>query len=220
MGEDTRIRFWHDRWIGDNTLKDLYPKLYVCSAAKDACMSEVLWIPERGTVSVWVLRFYRAFEDWELAASYSLLQLIQTCIPRVDRRDTLCWGSKVMVSLTSGLTTKRFGVLRILCFLGRMFGNQRFLSEWLSFCGQLLMIEFSLWIISCIGVALWQIGVVCVVVMRNRWTTFFFIVLLHIPYGLLCFRLLVFIGLCQDRWRDCYLVGISGLGSIIQTFGI
>ena len=83
MGEDTRIRFWHDRWIGDNTLKDLYPKLYVCSAAKDACMSEVLWIPERGTVRVWDLRFYRAFEYWELAASYSLLQLIQTCIPRL-----------------------------------------------------------------------------------------------------------------------------------------
>ena len=111
MGEGTRICFWHDRWIGDNTLKDLYPKLYVCSAAKDACMSEVLWIPERGTVRVWDLGFYRAFEDWELAASYSLLQLIQTRIPRVDRRDTLCWGSKVMVSLTSGLTTKRFGVL-------------------------------------------------------------------------------------------------------------
>ena len=129
MGEGTRICFWHDRWIGDNTLKDLYPKLYVCLAAKDACMSEVLWILERGTVRVWDLRFYRAFEDWELAASYSLLQLIQTCIPRVDRRDTLCRGSKVMVSLTSGLTTKRFGVLRILCFLGRMFGNQRFLSE-------------------------------------------------------------------------------------------
>ena len=33
VGEGTRIHFWHDRWIGDNTLKDLYPELYVCSAA-------------------------------------------------------------------------------------------------------------------------------------------------------------------------------------------
>ena len=46
------------------------------SAVKDACISEVLWIPEGGTVRVWDLRFYRAFEDWELAASYSLFQLI------------------------------------------------------------------------------------------------------------------------------------------------
>ena len=43
---------------------------------------------------VWDLRFYRAFEDWELAASYSLFQLIQTCIPRGDRSDTLCWRLK------------------------------------------------------------------------------------------------------------------------------
>ena len=131
-------------------------------------------------------------------------------------------GLKVMVSLTPGLITMRFGVHRILCFLGRVFGNPRFLSEWLSFYGQLLMIGFSLWIISCLGVALWQIGVACVVVMGmgNRWTTFFFIVQLHILYGLLCFRLLVYIGLCQDWWQDCYLVGISGLGSIIRTFGI
>ena len=73
VGEGTRIRFWNDMWIGDNTLKDLYPELYVCSAVKNACISEVLWIPEGGTVRVWNLRFYRAFEDWELAASYSLL---------------------------------------------------------------------------------------------------------------------------------------------------
>ena len=74
--------------------KDLYPELYVCSTVKDACISEVLWIPKGGTVIVWDLRFYRVFEDWELAASYSLLQLIQTRIPRGDRRDTLCWWLK------------------------------------------------------------------------------------------------------------------------------
>ena len=90
MDEGTHIRFWHDRWIGDNTLKDLYPEIYACSDAKDACISEVLWLPEGGTVKVWDLRFFRAFEDWELAASYSLLQFIQPRIPRGDRRDTFC----------------------------------------------------------------------------------------------------------------------------------
>ena len=55
----------------------------MCSAVKNACISEVLWIPEGDTVKVWNLRFYRAFKDWELAASYSLFQLIQTRIPRV-----------------------------------------------------------------------------------------------------------------------------------------
>ena len=105
MGDGTHICFWHDKWIGDNTLKDLYTELYVCSAVKDACISKVLWIPEGFTVRVWNLRFYRAFKDWELAASYSLLQLIQTRIPRGDRRDTLYCILNVKVSLTFGLTT-------------------------------------------------------------------------------------------------------------------
>ena len=135
VGDGTHIRFWHDRWIGDNTLKDLYTELYVCLVVKDACISKVLWIPEGFTVRVWNLRFYRAFEDWELTASCSLLQLIQTCIPRGDRRDTLYCILNVKVSLTFGLTTMWFGVLRILYFLGRVFGNTRFLSVWHSFCG-------------------------------------------------------------------------------------
>ena len=62
----------------------------MCSTVKDACISKVLWIPEGGIVRVWDLRFYRAFEDWELAASYYLFQLIQTHIPRDDRSDTFC----------------------------------------------------------------------------------------------------------------------------------
>ena len=49
VGVGTRICFWHDRWIGDNILKDLYPELYGFSAAKGACIFEVLWTPEGGT---------------------------------------------------------------------------------------------------------------------------------------------------------------------------
>ena len=94
VGEGTRIHFWHDRWIGDNTLKDLYPKFYMCLAVKGACIFEILWILEGGTIRVWDLRFYRASEDWELAASYSLFQLIQTCISRGYRSDTLGWQLK------------------------------------------------------------------------------------------------------------------------------
>ena len=48
----------------------------MCSAATDASISKVLWILEGDTFRVWDLRFYRVFEDWELAASYSLLQFI------------------------------------------------------------------------------------------------------------------------------------------------
>ena len=51
-------------------------------------------------------------------------------------------------------------------------------------------------------------------------TIFCFIVLLHILYGPSCFRLLVCIGLCQERQQVCYLAGINGLGSTTRIFGI
>ena len=163
------------------------------------------------------LQLYDFFCQLHLILSQSLSNLV---FLRVKGVTLFVGSSNEMVSLTPGLSTMRFRELRILCLLGRVFGNQRFLSEWLSFCGQLLMVGFLLWIISYLGVALRQIGVVCVVVMGSRWTTFFFIVMLHIPYGLLCFRLLVFIGLCQDRWQDFYFFGINGLGIILRIFEI
>ena len=30
VGEGNRIQFWHDPWSGPISLKELYPKLFVC----------------------------------------------------------------------------------------------------------------------------------------------------------------------------------------------
>ena len=40
--DGSRILFWHNKWIGDNSLKTLYPQLFMCSAIKEACISDVL----------------------------------------------------------------------------------------------------------------------------------------------------------------------------------
>ena len=42
MRDGSRILFWHDKWIGDNSLKTLYPKIFLCSANKEASVSDVL----------------------------------------------------------------------------------------------------------------------------------------------------------------------------------
>ena len=91
VGDGSRILFWHDKWTGDNSLKSLYPQLFVCSANKEACISEVLSPLVGDNDRVWSLRFYREFNDWELAASYSLLHFIQTRIPRGEGSDRLFW---------------------------------------------------------------------------------------------------------------------------------
>ena len=40
--DGSRILFWHDKWTGDNSLKTLYPQLFVCSAIKEASIFDVL----------------------------------------------------------------------------------------------------------------------------------------------------------------------------------
>ena len=45
-----------------------------------------------GNDKVWNLRFDREFKDWELAASYSFLHLIQSRVPTGGGGDNLCWS--------------------------------------------------------------------------------------------------------------------------------
>ena len=90
VGDGSRILFWHDKWTGDVPLKILYPKLFLCSANKEACIFEVLSPPVGDNDRVWSLSFHRDFNDWELAASYSFLHFIQTQIPREGGCDRLC----------------------------------------------------------------------------------------------------------------------------------
>ena len=61
------------------------------SANKEAFVSEVLSPLAGDNDRVWSLRFYREFNDWELAASYSLLHFIQTRIPRGEGSNRHFW---------------------------------------------------------------------------------------------------------------------------------
>ena len=63
VGDGSLILFWHDKWIEDNSLKSLYPQLFVCSANMEACIFEVLSPLVGDNDRVWSLRFYREFND-------------------------------------------------------------------------------------------------------------------------------------------------------------
>ena len=91
VGDGSRIVFWHDKWIGDVPLKIIYPQLFLCSANKEACISDVLSPLVGDNDRVCSLRFHREFNDWELVAFYSLLYFIQSQIPRGGGCNRLCW---------------------------------------------------------------------------------------------------------------------------------
>ena len=77
--------------LGMSLLKFFIPS-YLCSANKEAYVSEVLSPSVGDNDRVWSLSFFRAFNDWELVASYSLFHFIQTRNPRGDGCDRLRWG--------------------------------------------------------------------------------------------------------------------------------
>ena len=41
MGDRRRVRFWEDRWCGDDALSVSFPSLYAMAASKEAWVVEV-----------------------------------------------------------------------------------------------------------------------------------------------------------------------------------
>lgn len=64
----------------------------MCLANKEAYVFEALSPSVGDNDKVWCLSFFRDFNDWELAASSSLLHFIQIRIPRGDGGDRLSCG--------------------------------------------------------------------------------------------------------------------------------
>ena len=74
LGDGGRIRFWEDRWCGENPLCVSFPTLYVVAASKGAIVGEV-W-ETTGGEGGWNLRFIRPFNDWEMEETRRLISLI------------------------------------------------------------------------------------------------------------------------------------------------
>ncbi|WKA12713.1 hypothetical protein VitviT2T_030072 [Vitis vinifera] len=75
VGKGTKIRFWKDTWCGDVELARRFPQLFNVAAQKSATVGE-LWDQNAGQGG-WNLRFFRSFNDWELALVDELLQILR-----------------------------------------------------------------------------------------------------------------------------------------------
>ena len=82
------------------------------------------------------------FNDWELAASFSLLHFIQSRIPRGGGCDRLCWDLNGSGNFDAWSSYHKIPNAALSTFLGRVFGKLRFLKWWLFLCGQQLIVRF------------------------------------------------------------------------------
>ena len=64
IGDGRRVRFWEDRWCGDEALSLSFPSLYALVTSKEAWVVEV-W-DASGEEGGWNPRFSRPFNEWQM----------------------------------------------------------------------------------------------------------------------------------------------------------
>ena len=89
LGDGDCIRFWEDKWCGENPLCASFPILYVVAPSKGAKVGEV-WKTTKGGVG-WNLRFIRPFNDWELEETQRLISLISSRNISQGEMDKIFW---------------------------------------------------------------------------------------------------------------------------------
>ena len=83
VGSSWRVKFWKDKWCGDEPLCESFPSLFSISLSKDAWVSDV-WNPDSDGEG-WTPLFSRAFNDWEIEMVERFMLKIQAF--RVQRED-------------------------------------------------------------------------------------------------------------------------------------
>ncbi|RVW92361.1 LINE-1 retrotransposable element ORF2 protein [Vitis vinifera] len=89
VGNGRRVRFWKDKWCGDEPLYESFPSLFAISQAKDAWVSEV-WNPD-GVGDGWNPLFSRALNDWEIEMMEQFMLKIQAFRVQRENEDKMVW---------------------------------------------------------------------------------------------------------------------------------
>ena len=89
VGNGTRVRFWKDKWCGDEPLCESFPSLFAISLAKDVWVSEV-WNPD-GVGDGWTFLFSRALNDWEIEMVEQFMLKIQAFRVQREDEDKVVW---------------------------------------------------------------------------------------------------------------------------------
>jgi len=92
LGSGDKVKFWEDVWIGNSSLKTLYPRLFSLSLNQDLKVSEVgEWVD---AVWRWNLRWSRVRFEWGSMLEANLIQHISRISLTSEQKDVQTWGSE------------------------------------------------------------------------------------------------------------------------------
>ena len=134
MGNGQRVRFWMDKWYGDEPLCESFPSLFSISLSKEAWVLDV-WNLD-GDGGGWTPLFSRAFNDWEVELVEHFLQKIQVFKVQREVEDSDLDNFEVW-HLYGQVSLFYFGAQRF----SFVFGGRVCLLRWLSLFGRLLGIK-------------------------------------------------------------------------------
>ena len=106
VGNGKKVRFWEDKWLGNNTLQELHPSLFRLSVLKSKPISDFLDGPTtqvQGSTS-WNFHFPRNLLDREITKLQGLLhslEKIRLCSTVEDRRVWLANSSGIFSCKTA-----------------------------------------------------------------------------------------------------------------------
>lgn len=85
IGNGLRTDFWNEVWVGEDSLRNAFPQLYILSSQRNANISQ-LW-SQQG----WNLIFRRALNDWEIGEFANLLEVLNSFPGLLLRPDRSRW---------------------------------------------------------------------------------------------------------------------------------
>ena len=89
IGDESRVKFWQDRWCGETSLAVRYPDLFRFCRNKDASVTDLM-IFTNG-VLFWDVRFFRGVHIRDLEALSDFMGFIYASPLRGLGEDKMCW---------------------------------------------------------------------------------------------------------------------------------
>jgi hypothetical protein len=88
VADDSKIRFWHDMWCGDQALKEAFPDLCSIARIKDVYVANHLDLSNGP--HQWNVNFIRVANNWEVDVFVSFFNCLYFFRLRRGGEDKLC----------------------------------------------------------------------------------------------------------------------------------